>query len=84
MHGLLKGTHVLHRGYPSHRGYLDGFIKARALDRKSLLAERTHVSDKKSCILVTTFHPTFNDLGKIVRRNWDPANPEPETDHCTA
>ena len=64
-HGLLKAAHFLHRGYPSSL-VIDGFLKARAIDRKTLLTQRGVTTAQNPSILVTTLHPTFNDLGRIA------------------
>ena len=68
-HGLVKAAHFLARGYPSSL-VLDAFIKARSSDRNTLLAECVQTTDDTFTVLVTTCHPTFNDLSQIVKRNW--------------
>ena len=71
-HALNKAAHFRERGYP-----LDLIAEAciRAWDSKQKgrdpnNQDKTDPKNKLN-ILVTTFHPTFNDLSKIVKGNWD-------------
>ena len=66
---FLKAAHFRARGYP-----LD--LIARGLLRAwqqgpNQKAPNPQTEPNSTNILVTTFHPTFNNLNKIVRKNWD-------------
>jgi hypothetical protein len=65
------GGHFLRRGYPCHI-IEEAAIKARRLDRHSLLYPSA--SSKKrndSIVLTTTFHPHDNTVKNTVDKNWD-------------
>ena len=69
-HGLIKASHFLARGSPP-KLIVQSFLRARNLDPKELTSSHARPNSDKPHILVTTFHPTFHDLRKIVRSNWE-------------
>ena len=69
-HGLVKAAHFIARGYPP-RLVVQAFLKARNLDIDSTPQPDDHRSETVPNILVTTFHPSFNNLSQILRNNWD-------------
>jgi hypothetical protein len=70
-HVLVLAGHFLNRGYPLLL-IEDAIIKARRLDRPSLLAppKKPSTSEEQN-ILVTTYHPNDSCLSDIVFNNWD-------------
>ena len=69
-HGLVKAAPFIARGYPP-RLVVQAFLKARNLDIDSTPQPDDHRSETVPNILVTTFHPSFNNLSQILRNNWD-------------
>ena len=65
------GKHFLRRGYPSHI-VENAAIKARRQDRAKLIdpPPKPQVDNQKA-FLVTTYHPHFPEIKKIVESNWD-------------
>ena len=73
-HALIMGAHFLSRGYPTDL-ISTGLIRALQTHRPDPL---NTTGDKKvptessgPAILITTFHPTFSSLKKLVRTNWE-------------
>ena len=68
-HALIKAAHFRARGYPIS-------LIAEACKKAWLVGDpnnnKAKVKQEENLnILVTTFHPTFNDLVKIVKGNWE-------------
>ena len=68
-HALIKAAHFKARGYPTT-------LIAEACKKAWLVGDpNTNPTGRETKdnlnILVTTFHPTFNDLTKIVKGNWE-------------
>ena len=68
-HASRKAAHFIRRGYPK-KLVLDSLWRAHETDRDTLLSKGAQERENHN-ILVTTFHPIFNDLSVIVRDNWD-------------
>ncbi len=65
------GLHFIRRGYPSSL-IENALIKARRHDRADLLLPTTKSTEMpKQAFLITTFHPHFMDVQKVVQSNWD-------------
>ena len=78
-HIVTLSTHFLRRGYPMD--LLEAAaIKARRLDRPSLLTPKD-VTEKDSdqVILVTTYEPSRDILRDIIKENWDYLGKSPIT-----
>ena len=71
-HACVKGAHFRARGYPLDL-IIEGLIRAWRRGKTPTTPDSTlqRVDQNSTNILVTTFHPTFNQLSKIVRKNWD-------------
>ena len=68
-HALIKAAHFRERGYPVAL-LAEGCNKAWLMGHSLPLKKGEDKGDNPN-ILVTTFHPTFNNLVKIVRGNWE-------------
>ena len=71
----LIAKHFLRRGYPMDL-IQDSIIRARRLDRASLLNPRTPTTDpgttsERKFFLITTFNPASPHFRDIVTKNWD-------------
>ena len=71
-HALIKAAHFRERGYPV-KLITEALVHAwRAGKPKPHPPQGSQKErDGDLNILVTTYHPTFNDLSKIVRGNWE-------------
>ena len=73
-HGLIMGAHFLCRGYPKDL-IAEGLIRALNTPRPDPLGMtgdlQGSTQSSSPAILVTTFHPTFNSLKKVVKANWE-------------
>ena len=70
-HALIKAAHYLARGYPLTL-VTEACVRAWEEGNPNLPPKQNSDSGKEyPNILVTTFHPTFNNLSKIVKKNWD-------------
>ena len=70
-HVVEFANHFLKRGYPLEL-IEEAAVKARRLDRATLLAPKTNFEPQsEDNILVTTYHPNDNSLPELVHGNWD-------------
>ena len=65
-HALVKATHFIRRGYPRDK-ILDDLLRAVDKPRVDLLTPKVKAkSTDTTSYLVTTFHPTFNNITKYL------------------
>ena len=70
-HALIKAAHFKARGYPLEL-ITEACIRAWEQGKPNqTLPTKPERESENPNILVTTFHPTFNNLSKIARGNWD-------------
>ena len=70
-HALIKAAHFRARGYPLAL-VTESCIRAWKEGKPNQnLPTKPKGEPENPNILVTTFHPTFNNLSKIARGNWD-------------
>lgn len=68
-HCLTKAAHFATRGYPL-KEVAEALHKAASKPEADLTCTRKP-PEEEAIVLVTTYHPSFNDTSSITRRNWD-------------